>query len=756
MTLEAAQMTEPDQPADTAAEEARLAKLQAFSDSLCEKRKEAIDGKALTGCEQTWDEDEEFYDSIDDVNRAEVTYEKGPTLGSPLEVYRPPRSTKSTVFVNITQTYVDMGAAAIADMLLPTDDMPFGVEPTPEPELLEAKKDPNAQVMVPGPNGEQVPMQAAQLAEMMLAEAKESAKKAETWIWDKLTESRWHSEVRKLIDEAAKIGTSILKGPAPVQKRFKKIDRQPGNPNMVSIVMASKLEPESRQISPRNFFPDPACGENIQHGSYVWERDTISAKTLREMKDQVDQDGNPFYIGSQIDLVLAEGPKRSYLTGDKGGKKSKAASPADRFEIWYFHGLAEAEDLRAAGCECEEGTAIPVMVTVVNDCVIKASLSTLDSGEFPYDVLVWQRIPGKWYGKGEARKLRTCQRMLNASVRAMMDNGGLSAKPQVIIDGDVIEPADGSGSFEITPGKVWRKIMGATVPGDGAIKNAIASINIESLQEQLFNIVKFALEMADKIATMPIQQQGQQGVTQETAEGRRILQNNAGVHKRRMAKGFDDQITEPHVTRYYEWLLLYGDDPSMKKDLVIDAKGSSVLFERDAQNMAIGYLAQFAKDPAYGISPSKWTIEYLKSNKVDPKRLEYTEEEKKALEAQQQNQPADPRVEVAKINAQAKMDAAKLDTDRDTAYNDSLARRDQQAHEAKMAELAQRERLAMLDYANKRGISLDKVKAELARTAMTLRSQEKLATTPPDGAPQVATPRAEPPKRAPKGQAFQR
>jgi hypothetical protein len=40
----------------------------------------------------------------------------------------------------------------------------------------------------------------------------------------------------------------------------------------------------------------------------VWERDSISAKTLREMKTQKDEDGEPFYIGSQIDLVLAEGP----------------------------------------------------------------------------------------------------------------------------------------------------------------------------------------------------------------------------------------------------------------------------------------------------------------------------------------------------------------------------------------------------------------------------------------------------------------
>jgi hypothetical protein len=742
-----------EKPVDTAAEDARLEKLQAFALSLCEKRKEAVDGVNATGIAKTWEEDEEFYDSVDDVNRADVNYEKGATLGAPLEVNRVAKSTKSTVFVNITQTYVDMAAAAIADMLLPTDDMPFGVEPTPEPDLIDAKKgDPGATVIVPGPNGEQVQMQAAQLAEMMMAEAKESAKKAETWIWDKLTESHWHAEVRKVIDEAAKIGTSIIKGPEPIQKRLKRIDKEPGT-GVVTIAMVDKLEPASKQISPKNFFPDPTCGENIQHGSYVWERDSISAKTLREMKKQKDEDGNDFYIGSQIELVLAEGPKRSYLSGSSSGTKAKEPSPSDRFEIWYFYGLADADDLAAAGCECEKDATLPVMVTMVNDCVIKASLNPLDSGEFPYDVLPWQRIPGKWYGRGEARKLRWMQRVLNASVRAMMDNAGLSSKPQIVIDSDVIEPADNSNSYDITPGKVWRKVAGVEIPG-GSIKNAIASINVESLQEELMNIIKFAIEMADKIAMMPIQQQGQQGVTQETAEGRRLLQNNAGVSKRRMAKLFDDCITEPHVGRYYEWMLLHGDDPKMKRDLVIDAKGSSALFERDAQNTVIAQLGPLSKDPAFGISPSRWTVEFLKSNKIDPKRLEYTEEEKKKLE--QQPPPKDPKVEVAEIAAKAKVEVAARDTDRDTKYNESLAQRDAASHEAKMAELALRERLAMLDYANKRGITLDKVKAELAKTAMTLKSQEKLAMTPPAGAPQVAKPTAEPPGRAPKGQAFQR
>lgn len=66
----------------------------------------------------------------------------------------------------------------------------------------------------------------------------------------------------------------------------------------------------------------------------------------------------------------------------------------------------------------------------------------------------------------------------------------------------------------------------------------------------------------------------------------------------------------------------------------------------------------------------------------------------------------------------------------------------------------------MLDYANTNKMTLDKIKAELAGTAMKLDLQKDLflASTTKElhakGQPQVVTPAIEPPGRAPDGQAF--
>ncbi len=61
-------------------------------------------------------------------------------------------------------------------------------------------------------------------------------------------------------------------------------------------------------------------------------------------------------------------------------------------------------------------------------------MSPLDSGEFPYDVMVWQATPNSWAGAGVSRQMRECQKGANAAVRNLMDNAGLSSGPQVIVN----------------------------------------------------------------------------------------------------------------------------------------------------------------------------------------------------------------------------------------------------------------------------------------------------------------------------------
>lgn len=742
---------------DSRSAEERAHRLQAFADSLVSKRKEAVDAKTSEGLDGEWDELEAYYDGCEAKG---TKWDKSKTLSGPLIASdkAAQKYTGSSIFLNIFQPYVDMGSARANEILVPTNDKPFGIRPTPMQDIENAT---NAPDMIQDPATGQ-PMPVADVAKQMLSEAKQAAEKAETRIWDWWTEWRWQSEGRKMIDMAAKIGTSVLKGPFPKKFKGKKVNVTNG---MTSIEMVESMKPVSRVIHPRNLFPDPACGESIHDGSYVWERDFITAKQLKALMGSTDSTGEPLYLDDQIAECLIEGPGKKYSSDPRCDRSDK-----DKFEIWYFHGNATHEDMKAAGCDCEEGEVVPAAVTLVNDRVIKAKLSTLDSGEFPYDVFVWQAKPGCWWGIGIGHQVMTAQRMLNAAARQLMDNNGLSAMPILVIDDDHFEPADGTNDYTVRPGLTLRRKSGS----DGSVKasEAIEDIVIENMQVQLMNTINFALQMAERCTGMSAQQEGTQGANQETAAGREILQANAGALMRRICKIFDDRMA-PHIARYYEWLLTHGDDESEKGDFVIDVLGSTVMFERDAKNMLVSQMIDRAANPIYGLNPKKLAKEWLSSQGYDVERVEYTAEEEKQMAEAAANQPQNPAVEVATIREQGATQrqqiksqevAAKIaaDTDRDTLYEQTMAAREQTLQDFKERELVLKERIELLKQNGEMARKLkdsedkaDKIKAELAQTVMELEAQKQLAGRDGMG-PEVAKPKNEPPGQAPDGTAFQR
>lgn len=743
---------------EAAMQEKLAARLESLGNSLKRKRDEAIAARKSSGIEEEWVLAEEAYQGIDDANRGSVMGKPSGPNGGYINS-KPTNANRSTVVLNITRPYVDAAAARVGDMLLPTDDKNWAIKPTPIAQTIRGMM---ALSMQPGqPIGGQVPQD----------DGKAAAEGAEKQIEDWLVECQWHAEVRKLIEDAARLGTGVLKGPSPVKRKSRVTQSQQG---MIAMVLKESIAPESRCLSPWNVFPDPDCGESIHDGSYIWERDSITTKRMRDLK------GLPGYITQQIDKVLEQGPSGKYTSDYRGGENKVKES--DVFEIWYYTGVAERDDLIAAGVDLPEDGDVSVncILTMVNDCVIKGALNPLDTGEFPYDFMPWQRREGMPWGTGVAMQINTPQRMLTAATRNLMDNAGLSAGPQIVMRRNAITPAD--GQWAMTPRKFWWVNDGADV---AAVNQAFMAINIPTMQQELNNIIQLALKMAEDVTGLPMLMQGQGGQAPDTVGGMQMLNNNASSVLRRIARLFDDRVTEPHIRRYYDWLMTYGEDDSIKGDFHIDARGSSALVERDIQNQAILQMGALVMNPAFGVDPEKWFTESLKAQRLDPKRF-LMDEEKKAQMAQQPP-PVAPQIEAAKIRAetdmqktqmvlqaeaqqtqmelqtraqiaeaqyQASVEKMRLDSDRDLIYTQAQTQRDSTNAQFKYQELLLRRELAMLQYATQEKISLDTVKAKLASDAMKLQLQRDLSS---DGSgPQVVQPMAEPEGRAPEGQAFQK
>lgn len=592
---------------------------RALITTLIAKRREATSGRASSGIEEEWTEDEEHYQGIDDANRAFQTAN---------QLYRSQKSQlltgqgvqqnttgRSVVFLNITRPYTDAASARVADMLLPTDDRAWEIKPTPLPQMSAGKLTDLARSMGLSDSAQLQAMMADQQAQ-----AKEAAVRMQDAIEDPLVESNWHGEVRQVIEDSARIGSGVLKGPFPMLRIVRMASKDPIT-GQTSMVKVEEIQPASKRIDPWNLFPDPACGENIHHGSYIWERECISKRQIKELL------ADDSYDPAALRAALKEGPSRL-----REGTEAVFRPGDDEYEMWIFYGYCAREQLAALGVDLddEEEDRLPTMAVMINDRLVKCVMSPQENGDFPYDVLAWQRRPGMPWGMGISRQIRTTQRMLNAATRAMMDNGGLSAAPQIVI-GNGITPAD--GRWTISPGKVWRGEANASVQD---VRGAFSAFVVPSVQNELMNIITFAQKMAEDTTGMPAMLQGIKGDAPNTLGGMQMQNNNATSVLRRLAKRFDDYMTKPHIQRYFDWMMLYSEDEGIKGDFQVDVRASSALVERDAQQQFLMSLLQVAANPVYRLDPAKLAAELCKGQRLDPNNFQVDEQ---TLQAQQQPDP---------------------------------------------------------------------------------------------------------------------
>lgn len=744
----------PDQPGEDAV---RIAILDALGASMAIKRREAVAHRATSGIEAEWTGDEEFYQGYDDANRHEfVNTASKPESGTISDKSDDKKTAGSTVFPNITQPYVDAVSARVGDMLLPTDDRNYAIDATPIPEMLAtAPVEPTAApVSVPGQPPSQAPaplslddqIQAAY--KQMKAEAASKAKKAETRIDDWLTECQYHAEMRKAIDDAAKLGSGVIKGPVPVKR---KSNQWVTNKDGVSaLVLVEEIKPASFRVDPWNLFPDPACGESIHNGSFIFERDFLTGKKLEALK------GLPGYIDGQIDKCLDEGPGNQKESDSRVQLQNQ--SYKDQFEVWYAHITIKTEELIAAGCDCgEEETpkkSYPALLTMVNDRVIRAALNPLDSGDFPYDLIPWKRRPGMPWGMGVSRQLRTPQRVVVGGTRRLMDNAGLASGPQMVVRRGV-RPED--GVWEITPLKMWIEDDEAS----GQPTAPVSAVVIPMLINELTSIIQLGMKMAEDVTGMPMLMQGQQGKAPDTVGGMTILNNNANAVLRRIARLFDSCITEPHIRRYYTWLMEYGEDDDEKGDFQIVARGSTALVERDIQSQEMVNVLGLCLNPAYKKNPAKAMDEYLKSRRFDPAAFDYTEEELAQLQSQQP--PPPPAVQVAQIREQGATDRKQIEIKSEADHAATQAQLDmqRQAFEAAEADKDRQLELIRMDLDRQLATSelsseerrdLERQKVLLASLTLKLQTQRDLSVG--KFAPQVAPAAVEPVGQAQAGRAF--
>lgn len=700
-------------------------RLQAFGYNMAKQRDEWVRDRYSYGVDKRWVEDQDQYDCKDNVAKAASQMMTSVEQGYPVttQMAKPHRS---TVYIGLTRQKTNTAEARLADILLPTDDRNWGIDPTPDPQLMGMTRnegllmDRTTGQPAVGPEGQTMRMK--DVARATMDAARKKAEAMQNTIDDQLIEADYNGELRKVIHDAAVLGTGVIKGPV-VTNRTRKAWQPYTDHTGATVYMIEFLAettPASFRVDPRLCFPDPGCGEDIHTGKGIYEMRKLTAKQVRELAKQ------PGYMKNQLRKVLEEGPKRSATFQELKDEEQRDIA-RDTYELWEYWGEVEHEDLEACGMQMGEKDSLKTIsacVVMINNTVVKAFLNPLEDGALPYDFYVWEKVSGSCWGYGIPYLMRAQQKVLNAAWRQMMDNAGVSSGPQIVMKPSVIQPAD--KQWQLSSRKIWF----ATDDMDD-VRKAFATFEFNSHQAELANIIKMAMELSDQETGVPIIAQGEKGAAPDTVGGMQLLMNSANVVLRRLVKQFDDMITRPHIRRYYDYNMLYSEDEEIKGDFQINARGSSALLIRDIQNQSFLNLLAAGANPVYGVylDTEKLFKKALQAQHIDPAEVFKSDEEIERIKEMQKNpqqQQPDPRIAAAQIRAQSDQMRVQAQNQGDMAELQTRLQLAKMSSDLRLQELAMSREIEMLKMANAQNLTLEQIKAKLADTAIRERGKKEL------------------------------
>lgn len=617
---------------------------------------------------------------------------------TPDEVSRMEQNGGSRVFVNITRNKTRAAQARLSDMLLPNDDRNWGIKPTP----------------VPSPSG-------GQFDRATMADATEEAAKAmSARIEDDFTEAHYNAIARDVIADSCLLGTGVLKGPTVVNRTRRAWVTDEYGQSVMEIQQEFRAGLE--HVSPWDFFPDMSAA-NMAEAEFVFERKLINRKQLRQLAElpgvlpgqlrrALDDDGGHYISHDRRDDIRA-------ITGVDTVANDK------RWELWEYWGPLDKEELRACGCEVEEDPLIEYSgcVLMVGPHVIKAAINPLDSGDLPYSVCNWEEDGSSIFGFGVPYLMRNPQRVANAAYRMMMDNAGLSSGPQVVMKKKGLTPVD--GDWTLRPRKLWYD------ENEGEVGHHFKVYDIPTRQGDLFAIFQQAQQMADTETNLPILLQGEGvsgGPGARTATGMQMLMNNSNIVLRSAVKNFDDGITEPTVRRFYDWHMAYTDDPEIKGDFDVVARGSSVLIAREEQQEKLMMLSQVAASNPIFAKATDWVglyKEILRTLQVPVDTVTLSDEE---IEGQGEGEGPPPDIQLKMAELELKQQKEQREAQRDQFEMELKVQQQQWDQEYKAAKLQSEQEIARQDLALKHDLTLAQLEAKLGLESQKLELKARETT----------------------------
>ena len=484
----------------------------------------------------------------------------------------------------ITGTKCRAGEAWIADIFTGTEGRIWSLAPTPVPnvpdyikEMIVQQIKMELQQFGPGLDEQAIRARIKELRDIAMAKVNELAKEAtdrmQTKIEDQLDDTNFDAALSEFVSDVITFPYAVMKG--PIIKNMKMLEWNGAKP-VVKTVATLTVE----RVSPFDYYYSQYA-QNPQEGNIV----ELMHMTRAALYNCI---GLPNFDDDKIREVL-----QAYPTGYKVYTQIttqrqqlerntlmniNANDLIDTFDFWGSipgnmlkdWGMKDIEDVDAS---------YEVNAWVVNGICLRSVMNPDPMKKRPYYVTSYEKVPGALVGRSVPVLMRANQEIINSAYRALRRNMGLASGPFAEVD--ISRLGGAQAPEEIRPAMV--KAVEPDLTGSNTPAYRFHDIN--SHAQELEAVIDAEIKKCDDVTGIPAYSYGNASVAGagRTVGGLAMLMGNAAKGIKKVIGNMEVDLLDPLITALYNYNMLYDDDPALKVDAQVVAKGPTGVILKEAQ-----------------------------------------------------------------------------------------------------------------------------------------------------------------------------
>jgi hypothetical protein len=501
------------------------------------------------------------------------------------------RAGGSDIYMMLTDVKCRAAESWIRDVMLNQQERVFELSPSKEPMLPVEMKSAivdlvKQEAMEFIAQGEQLHPESfrARMEEVhdtimhrLKDEAKDAARRMGDKIQDQLNEGKFYDELKNFITDFVTFPTAIIKG--PVVKKRKGLQWGPDFTPIVTTEYVREIE----RVSPYDIYPAPSSIS--VNDNYLCHRHKFTRSAMAAMQ------GVPGVDDDKVQTIIDRFGKDGYTSFQQGdnerrvleGKPFRAPITEgliEAIEIWASVNGAWLKEWGIKDKTIQEDQEYEVNLWMTAGIVFKCILNPDPLGQRPYNIASWEEVPHSFWGVALPEVMRDAQTLCNAAARSLANNMAVASGPQVEVVIDRLP--DGEDLTEIYPWKIWQTTSDRTGGGQRAVNFFQPSMNADVLM----NVYQQFAKQADEITGIPNYVYGSSAVSGagRTASGLSMLMDNASKGIKQAVANID-KIVSGIVQRLYLHNMMFDEDPYIKGDFKVVAKGAIGLIHKETLQM---------------------------------------------------------------------------------------------------------------------------------------------------------------------------